>query len=129
SHRLRREPLCRLCHAHLPRAWRWGCRLAQIRMIRASARWAAACSARARDLPLGVLPRRPRCGDGRADRRSTGCGGRCGNDSLVRVLRTGTADTAPAELATTGTAPTEPATTDLAITGTAPTDPNTTDPT
>src|ERR1700726_2103709 len=44
-------------------------------------------------------------------------------------MDTAPADTAPAELATTGTAPTEPATTDLAITGTAPTDPNTTDPT
>jgi len=41
--------------------------------------------------------------------------------------RPGTADTAPAELATTGTAPTEPATTDPVIMGTAPTDPNTTD--
>ena len=84
----------------------------------------------ARELPLGVCRRRPRCGERRADRRSIGCGGAV-RQRLPRpgITGTGTADTAPAELAKTGTAPTEPATTDLAITGTAPTDPNTTDPT
>jgi hypothetical protein len=98
-------------------------------MIRASARSAAACSAQAQELPLGYCRRRPRCGDERrADRRSIGCGGRCGIDSLVRVFTgTDTADTAPAELATTGSAPTELAHMERGITDLATMEPGTTD--
>src|ERR1700730_17132514 len=100
--------------SYLPWAWCWACRLARIRMIRASARLAVACSVQARELPSGVLP------EAAVVQRPARCSVEHWVPSVALRLRPATTDAVTTALATTALAM-APAMTALATTALATT--------